>query len=263
MSLFSEFERTIERGFRRWTEHVFGPADSDQLLLVHRAILEEVETKVETLARGRRVFPFPHLTVTLFSPDAARRTVYQAAFSEEGRLESDVREALEGAGCELPRGFSVEVRTAEDGPGPFQIEYSAVPAEVPAAHVEEAAPAAEAGRLTVIRGKAASSEYPLEKARVNIGRMAELTDADHRVVRRNDIVFEDGADDANATVSRSHAHIRRDGADYRICDDESEYGTRIFRDGRPIDVPAGNRRGERLRPGDEIYLGRACLRFDQ
>ena len=37
----------------------------------------------------------------------------------------------------------------------------------------------------------------------------------------------------------------------------------IFRDGRQIEVPAGNRRGERLRPGDEIYLGRACLRFEE
>jgi hypothetical protein len=50
---------------------------------------------------------------------------------------------------------------------------------------------------------------------------------------------------------------------YRICDDGSEFGTRVFRDGRQIEVPAGNRRGERLRPGDEIYLGRACLRFEE
>jgi len=103
----------------------------------------------------------------------------------------------------------------------------------------------------------------LDKARVNIGRMAELTDTEQRVVRRNDVVFEEGGDEANATVSRKHAHIRRDEGEYRICDDESEFGTRVFRDGRPIEVPAGNRRGEKLRTGDEIYLGRACLRFEQ
>jgi pSer/pThr/pTyr-binding forkhead associated (FHA) protein len=67
---------------------------------------------------------------------------------------------------------------------------------------------------------------------------------------------------STATVSRRHAHIRLEGGEYRISDDESEFGTRIFRDGRSIEVPAGNRRGERLRPGDEIYLGRACLRFE-
>ena len=104
----------------------------------------------------------------------------------------------------------------------------------------------------------------LDKPRVNIGRLAELTDSRQRVVRRNDIVFEDGADEANATVSRGHAHIRLDAEtnEYRICDDASEYGTRIFREGRSIEVPSGGKRGERLNPGDEIYLGRACLRFE-
>ena len=92
--------------------------------------------------------------------------------------------------------------------------------------------------------------------------MAELTDSEHRVIRRNTIVFEEGADEASATVSRKHAHIRFEDGEYRLCDDESEFGTRVFRDGRPIEVPAGNRRGEKLRSGDEIYLGRACLRFE-
>ena len=95
-----------------------------------------------------------------------------------------------------------------------------------------------------------------------IGRLVELTDDEQRVVRRNDIVFEEGADEANGTVSRKHAHIKLEAGAYRICDDGSEYGTRIFRQGRTIEVPEGNRRGERLRPGDEIYLGRACVRFD-
>jgi hypothetical protein len=85
-----------------------------------------------------------------------------------------------------------------------------------------------------------------------------------RVIRRNDVVFEEGADEANATVSRGHAHVRldRETSEYRICDDSSEYGTRIFRGGRSIEVPPGGTRGERLRTGDEIYLGRACLRFE-
>ena len=31
----------------------------------------------------------------------------------------------------------------------------------------------------------------------------------------------------------------------------------------PSRCPPGNRRGEKLRPGDEIYFGRACLRFER
>ena len=251
MSLFSDIEKTIERGFRRWTERAFGPANSDELLLVHRAILEEIESKVQTVARGKRIFPYPRLVITLVSPDSGRRALYQAAFGD--RLAREIREALEGAECELPRGWTIEVRTAEAGPRPFTIEYG----------IDQPPASAAVARLLLVRGKARHDQYALEKSRINIGRMAELADAEQRIVRRNDIVFEDGADEANATVSRCHAHIWREGNDYRIRDDGSEYGTRVFREGRSVGVPSGNRRGEKLRPGDEIYLGRACLRFEE
>ena len=266
MSLFSEIEKNIERGFRRFTERVFGPADSGELLLVHRAILEDVETKIQVLARGRRVFPYPRVTVTLVSPEADRRALLQAAFAEGGRLESDIRDALEGTGCAVPRAFGVEVRTAETGPRAFAIEYGTQPLEsraAPAGPAGPAVPAPAPARLVVVRGKAEQDRYVLDKPRINIGRMAELTDSEQRVIGRNDIVFQEGADEANATVSRRHAHVRRQDGEYRICDDESEYGTRIFRDGRGIEAPPGSRRGELLRPGDEIYLGRACLRFER
>jgi FHA domain len=254
MSFFSEIERTIETGFRRFTERAFGPAQSDDLVLVHRAILEQVGGKIQVAGRGRRIFPYPRLVVTLVSPDPDRRALYQAAFGD--KLEGALREALEGSSCELPRGFAVEVTTAETGAQPFTIDYD-YNRPLPAAS------AAAPGRLAVVRGKAQQSEYTLERRRTNIGRMAEVTDAEQRVLRRNDIVFEEGADEANATVSRKHAHVTYEAGEYRLCDDASEFGTRVFRDGRSLEVPSGNRRGEKLRPGDEIYLGRACLRFER
>ncbi len=256
MNLFSGIEKTIERGFRKWTDRMLGPADSDEVLLVHRAILEAIEAKVQTVARGQRVFPYSRVTVTLISPDADRRALYLTAFGEGGRLEADIREAFDAVDCEVPRGFHVEVKTAEEGDKKFEIEYALEPAKTAPEEPKGTA------RMTVIKGKTTQPEYPLEKPRINIGRIAELTDSEQRVVRRNDIVFEEG-DEANATVSRRHAHIRLEAGEYRICDDESEFGTRVFRDGRAIEVPAGNRRGEKLRSGDEIYLGRACLRFDR
>ena len=273
MKLFAEIEKSIERGFRKWTERVLGPVESNELLLVHRAILEEIEGRVETLAGGRRVFPYGRVIVTLQAADAVRRTRWQAALGEGGRLEAGIREALEHARCEMPRGMAVEVRTAEAAAGseagaPFTIEYLVEPPPAPEPAALPAPPpppptAAGPARLVVVKGKAEPGEFPLERARTNLGRMAELMDAEQRVVRRNDVVFDEGADDVNGTVSRRHAHIRREPDGYRLCDDESEFGTRVFRDGRSIEVPAGNRRGEKLRPGDEIYLGRACLRFEQ
>jgi len=256
MSLFTEIEKNIERAFRGWTQRMFGPSRADDLVLMHRAILDEIESKVQTLARGERVFPYPHVTVTLVAPDPKRRELLQAAFGE--RLQTDIHAALSGVRCQIPRGFSVELRLVEAGLAPIEIECSADPA--PAA---KAVVAAGPGRLVVVKGKAGREEYTLEKPRTNIGRLAELTDADHRIVRRNDVVFEEGADETATTVSRKHAHIRLDNGDYRLCDDGSEFGTRVFRDGRSIEVPKGNRRGEKLRPGDEIYLGRACVRFER
>lgn len=256
MNLFSDIEKTIDRGFRRFAERMFGPAESNELLLVHRGILEEVAGKVQIVARGERIFPYPHVAITLISADPDRRAVYQSAFGDEGRLEKDIRDTLEGAGCQIPRGFALAIETAETGDGPFEIAYSSE------RKAEPAAAAAAPGKLIVVKGKAAHNEYTLDKARTNLGRLDELTDAEQRVIRRNDVVFEEG-DEVNATVSRKHAHIRLDAGEYRICDDGSEYGTRVFRDGRSIEVPAGNRRGEKLRAGDEIYLGRACVRFER
>jgi len=240
MSLFSDAEKNIEGKFRKLTERVFGPATSGDLVLLHRAILEEIEARIQTVSRGRRIFPYNHLRVRLASPDPA--------------LEQDVREFLHGAGCEIPAGFAVEIETCEPGPKGFEIGYETVVAE------RSTTPAT----LRVVRGKANAESFVLDQQRTNIGRREELTDSLQRVIRRNDVVFEEGADEANATVSRGHAHILRnsEAAEYRICDESSEYGTRIFRDGRSIVVPPGSTRGERLRPGDEIYLGRACLRFE-
>ena len=253
MSLFSEIEKTIERGFHKFAERMFGPADSNELLLLHRAIVAEIESKVQIMARGRRLFPFAHVGVTLVAAEEERRTILQAAFGE--RLGTDIRDALEGSATELPRGFAVEVRTAEAGLGAYEIAYSTVPVPVNVVVMP--------ARLVVVKGKATETVYAVDRARTNMGRLPEIVDGDYRIVRRNDVVFEDGADEANASVSRKHAHILRDGAEFRLVDDGSEYGTRVFRDGRSLEVPPGDRRGEKLRAGDEIYLGRACLRFER
>jgi len=76
---------------------------------------------------------------------------------------------------------------------PLEIEYSAEP-------VQRVSQPTAPGRLTVLKGKSQASEYALDKPRTNLGRLAELTDSEQRVVRRNDVVFEEGADEANATL---------------------------------------------------------------
>src|SRR5579864_8205160 len=182
MSFFSEVERGIERAFRKWTERVLGPAESDELLLVHRAILEEIEGKIQIVQRGKRLFPYNYLRVRLVSPEADRRAVFQMAFAQERRLERDIRECLEGVRCEIPGSFAVDVQTAAEGAKGFEIEYAiqeapAAPPEPEPAAASQPRTAFSPARLVIIRGKTVQESYSLEKARINIGRMQELTDS--------------------------------------------------------------------------------------
>jgi hypothetical protein len=115
----------------------------------------------------------------------------------------------------------------------------------------------------VIKGASTRKTYVLAGERTNIGRIAEVLDKERRVARRNQVVFAEGGDPVNDTVSRAQAHIRRmPGGEWRLFDDRSSQGTRIFREGRTIALPSGSPRGVRLHSGDEIYFGQACVRFE-
>ena len=242
MKLLADVEKKIERGFRRWTEQLFGAAPTGDLLVAHRAMLEEIERRIQPGYRGKRIFPFNRVTVQV-------RAEWEAALAQDRRFEQDVRELLAATRCEIPAGFVVEVECGEAEP--FAIECRN---EAPQPKVQ----AVGAGRLVLADGTA----IELNRPRTNIGRMRELVDGQQRILRRNGVVIEEG--EAGATVSRSHAHISFNAGtgQYRLCDDGSEYGTSIFRDGVRVDVPAANRRGERLKAGDEIYFGRAAARFE-
>ena len=180
----------------------------------------------------------------------------------------------------MPRGFAVEVRTAEAGDALRDRVFRGQTIDFvvcqPPLRLAGRKPARQwygrrrtyaaraCARLIVIKGKTEHPEYLLEKPRTNIGRLAELTDADQRVVRRNDIVFEEGADEANSTVSRQHAHIRLRRLAITASATTAANSARASSATAARSMsPPDNRRGEKLRPGDEIYLGRACLRFEQ
>ena len=85
--------------------------------------------------------------------------------------------------------------------------------------------------------------------------------ADGRVRRRNDVAFLE-VGEINSTVSREHARIAWDAESggYWLRAEQNASGTRIYRGGRTIDVSAHDRRGVRLQPGDEVYLGRAAVK---
>jgi hypothetical protein len=233
---------------------------------VRRGILDDVEDMVRAAGRSRRVFPYNRLRVQVLAVDAGAKAAMQAVLGGDQEMLAAVRERLHDAGCAAPNDLEVRLllvrrRAAAWPPARAwhvageRVEPAPAPAPTPAAAGEAR------GQLVVLKGTAARRAFPLRGDRVNIGRQADVLDRDRRVVRRNQVVFEDADDAVNQTVSRAHAHIRiSSSGECRLFDDRSSYGTRVFRGGETIAVPAGVSRGVRLRDGDEIYLGQACLR---
>ncbi len=237
-------------------------------LEIRRAILDDVEDHVVAVGDGKRIFPYNLLRVHLLVAEPDERVRFEAVVREGWDLRREIGERLAARGCPLPQGVDVEVAFDEEthprfGERRFYVEYlnREAPATVvdsPAAVVGSARPTLE---LTVLKGTATQRVYVHEGPRVYLGRLEEVVDPDGRVRRRNDVAFLE-VGEINSTVSREHARIAWDaeGGGYWLRAEQNASGTRIYRGGRTIDVSAHDRRGVRLQPGDEIYLGRAAVK---
>ena len=261
MKSFEELDRWIASKVRGWSARVGGGPQPKELLEIRREILEEIRDKIEPAGEGRYIFPFHEVLVRIAARDAAHAGLLDAAFSEGGSLDGDIRGLLQEAGCAIPAGFDAGVEIFEDadvgaGARPFQIEC----VQRKGGTREAVAATRPAARVLVLRGQAEPVELALTRDRVNIGRLQEVTGERDGLRRLNDLAFADG----ETTVSREHAHIRYEAATgkFRLYDDRSQRGTRIFREGRRLEAPRGSLRGVQLQHGDEIHLGDARVRFE-
>ena len=251
-----------EQNIKKRVENAFGHGASQTPLEVRRAILDQVEFRIVVDTSGNR-FPFGKVQVQLKPPTEALRDVFEAAFLEDDSLKADILEKLKESQAKCPGELEIiiEILPVPDNPTlepslPFDIEF-VKPEPLPKAEVPGTT-------LVVAKGTAEKTEYRFKKERILVGRLAEVLDREGRLVRKNDVVFLDNGDDINSTVGRSHARIWFDHERREFCimDEASRFGTRIIREGRSIEVPSANPRGIRLRYGDEIYFGQACLRFE-
>ncbi len=254
-----------ERNIRKRVENAFGHESARTPLEVRREIIEQVESRIVIDTNGKS-FPFGKVVVWLQPPTSALHDVFEAAFQQDDSLKTDVLRRLKDAQALHPNGLEVIVKITQDfdlNPAEsssrplFKLDF-VKPDPLRAREIPEI-------NLTITKGTAEGPTYQLKKERILIGRLSEVLDREGRMVRKNDIVFLDNGDDINSTVGRAHARIWFDTEKQEFCimDEVSRYGTRIIREGRSIEVPAGNPRGIRLRSGDEIYCGQACLRFEQ
>jgi hypothetical protein len=263
MSIIDNVKR-LEKRIERFAERSDVPL---QPIEVRKATLDEIEDLVEPATRSRRIFPYNRVTVEVVASDAKRRAAMEAVLGERSDLGRAVSARLKSAGCPVPSGLEVRLKlvkraSAEWGTRrAFRVQCGR--ADVEPARPEASGRAAKAAALVVITGDATRERFQVKGERTNIGRLADVVDRNRRVVRRNQVVFTDGDNPVNLTVSRTHAHIASTpSGEYRLFDDGSSSGTRILRSGRTLALPPGSPRGTKLHPGDEIFFGQALVRFD-
>ena len=252
------------RSIRKRALLAFGSETIRTPLEVRREILAQVKSRIAADTSGSR-FPYAKAIVWLQPPTENLRHVFETAFLQEGSLKTDILELLKDANAQHPEPFEVMVDLRRDlklrskAPSPhplFQLDFvkhdPSIGKEIPETS------------FVISKGSTEKPSYRVKKERILIGRLEEVLDREGRMIRKNDVVFLDNGEDVNSTVDRAHARIWFDfeKSEFFIMDEVSRFGTIVMREGRSIDVPAGNTRGIRLRAGDAIYCGQACLRFE-
>jgi hypothetical protein len=245
-------------------------------LEIRRGVSDDAVGHIVAVGEGKRIYPYNHLRVHLLVSTPEERARFEGALREGLDFQKEIAGRLAERGCPLPVGFAVEVTFDEEthpryGDRRFYVEYlsqeaPAAPAPAPSAPGPSGAAAAAGAErptleLTVLKGTATQRVYELDSPRVYLGRLEEVTDPDGWVRRRNDVAFLE-VGEINSTVSREHARIAWDAESggWWLRAEQNASGTRIYRGGRTIDVSSNDRRGVRLQPGDEIYLGRASVK---
>jgi hypothetical protein len=256
-------------------ERLFGGRPPREPLEVRRAVVESLVGEIRPVGGGRRVLPIGRVIVAVVATDATEKRLFKEALAGPAGVEADLRRALDAAGADWPRGFTLAVRFVK-APGDdwrsgarFHVTASEGGASATPAEAETAAGAAAGAApgpavaptltLRVTLGQAKPRTVTCEGGRVNVGRQQTVADATGRVVRRNDVAFI-GDDEVSRSVSRAHAAVAWVAASgtYRVYDEQSSHGTAVSRAGRLIQVPPG-RDGLKLAAGDEIHVGRAVL----
>ncbi len=228
---------------------------------VRNAVLDAIQELTQPLGDGRRGLVHNRIEVRLLCADASRRDLLHAVLTADPGLAEAVTGRLQACGCAVPEDLAVEA-TKDSPVASSQADFDIVPSlekkRSQAATAKEEQPLDRpSARLVFIEG---NKEVAIETDVFNVGRVPEVRGKDQRPVRRNHLYFTE----QETSVSRQHAHIRYDRAsgEFRIFDDRSARGTRLFSSGEPVDVAPGRGRGELLHSGDEVYFGSVGLRFE-
>ena len=256
MNFFEKWDSALEGGLQRLVERSLGRGSSADFLESYSQALEEVETRAMSVGGGR-VFPHKRVVMRFSVATANEAAVLNGIFANRKQISKEVRHRLESSGCAVGDVLRIDASAVVGSDAGLQPAAGQV-------ECEDHLPPRPGLALCVVEGMAEQGRYAFSEPVVNIGRLAEILDERRFLVRRNHVVFPDRESGINATVSRMHAHIVFDDETgwRRVFDDGSRFGTRIWRNGRIIEVPAGTGGGAWLRDGDELHVGQARMKVE-
>ena len=243
---------------------VFSRSRTRSPLETVHAILDAVEQQIEPTGRGTRVFPFNRLELSVVASSAEARGRLDALLSGDTPLRTRILDRLQSARCS-PADVVIEIQYVDRAEAGWRApEFDLRFARVAEAGADGQGLEPQPGQIEIktVRGSMERWSYSFAAPRIDVGRGAEVRDHRNRLIRTNHVVFTEGADDVNQTVSRTHGHIEYEPekGHFRLHDDGSEHGTEIVRAGRTISVQRGTR-GVRLQSDDEVVLGEARVRI--
>ncbi len=242
---------------------VFAGGDNEpggrEAVELYRDALDQIAARATPGKRGDRLFPFNLITIELRGDEPDRKAALEAIFNP-GQFSDDLQATLKSERVAIPPDLTVAVTFPAGADQELRVVCERT--EKPPKNVRPLT--LTRACLITVTGASSIPVCYLDRPCVNLGRVEDVSDTAGRTVRHNELYFPDNAHEANATVSRSHAHIAfdQDAAVWRIFDDGSSIGTTLFRAGRRVDVPPHGARGVALRSGDEIYLGQVRLRYE-
>jgi len=256
-------ESTIARRFDRAARDAVGAGTCEPLEIVH-LVVEAVEHEIQPGGRGKRVFPFNSITLSVLASSREGRARLEAVLAGDLPLRDRIVERLRSKSCpidDLTLDVAYVARAPKDWRHP---QFNLAFARVTRAPTSDARrdPAFARIDLTVVRGTAERKTYSFAAKRIDLGRCPEVRDTRNRLIRTNHVAFVEGSGEVNQSVSRRHAHLEYEptSGGYRLRDDGSVHGTSVIRTGSTVAVPPGSL-GVRLRSGDELVLGEARLRI--
>ena len=97
-----DLETRLARGVNRAAARVLPAAGAREPLEIAHAVVEAVEREVQPAGRGRHLFPFNRIGVSVLAPSRQVRARVEAVFATEPTLAQRIAGRLEAAGCSVP-----------------------------------------------------------------------------------------------------------------------------------------------------------------